>query len=125
MYYEAIDPSKKLTFQITDFSSENLDRMEEYGYSFRLVDDEGEGRDVKRNDIKQPEIPTPIEGPLPVITYQLWKEAMDPLREMMGQSMKPAVALMPLTIQSSINNDYSAFISALDKIDATFKKYGY
>lgn len=125
MYYEAVDNSSGLILQITDFSESNLDSYEKNGYTFQVVEDDGSVHPVKRSEIVEPVVPEIAEGPLPVITYQLWREAMEPLRDLMAQSVRPAVALMPMTIQSNINDKYGAFISALDKIDETFQKYGF
>lgn len=115
--YNAVDPQTLSESQITDFSAANIAKLASLGMRFYAFDAEG---NKWQTDTVTPPEPTRKEITLPIITYQLWQEVMNPLRNLMAETMQPATALMPMTIRSNINNDYDNFIAALDKIDDIF-----
>lgn len=125
MYYTMLDPTGSVEVQVLDFNNTTLDRLEHEGFIFFEVDNDGKKRQVRRDEIVEPEPIEISDKPLPVITYQMWQDVMTPLRALMAETMQPATALMPLSIRGGINNNYSDFIAALDNIEDVFSKYGF
>lgn len=115
MSYFVKNEDTNTMMQLTDFTPRNIKKLSENGYTFVAHATDGTEWDVSPDEIITPDFDK--ETALPFITYQLWTEVMEPLKAMMASSMQPAVALMPMSIRSNINEDYNNFITALEKID--------
>lgn len=121
LFYYGKDKDGENRFQIRDFNGDYLKALQENGFTFFAVYDDETEKEIPYTEVKEPE-PIVKTELLPIITYQMWQETMKPLKAMMATTMQPAVALMPLSIRSNINEDYDDFIAALDKIDGIFSE---
>lgn len=121
LFYFAQEPDGENCFQISDFNPQYLKTLHNNGFTFHEFYDDETEKEIPYTEIKEPE-PIVQTELLPIITYQMWQETMKPLKAMMATTIQPAVALMPLSIRSNINEDYDDFIAALDKIDGIFSE---
>lgn len=108
---------------ITDYSEQALKELADKGYTFTRAYVGGTYDVIDYTEVIPPKPPKPEL--LPIISYQMWQNVMNPLRALMASSMQPAVALLSVNSRSSVTNHYQEFIDALDEVDDFFKDHGF